>query len=225
MSVISVTTINTPNTNIDLTIQTGNTSSGSVVLYSGNGNINVSSNTFTLNVGGTVTTLNSTSTVLGWQLLNTLTAANSVSLSDTTSFLLGYNDYEIVFTNIIPVTNDVNLGFQVQSNGSFQATSYVSTILFGSAGAASANDFTTSIVVSGQVINSVPGSSGWIRVSNVGANNTPKIWNGQQGQISTTFYPMLCAGMWNNNAPITGFQAIFGSGNILSGTIRVYGRK
>jgi hypothetical protein len=55
-------------------------------------------------------------------LLNTMTAANSATLSDTTSLTCAFTSYEIVFENLIPATASATAELQVHSGGSFQAT-------------------------------------------------------------------------------------------------------
>src|SRR5690348_10699019 len=62
-----------------------------------------------------------------WTLLNTLTASASASLSDTTSLTSTYSEYEIVFANLIPATNNDTCSFLVHSGGAFKSTGYLTT--------------------------------------------------------------------------------------------------
>jgi hypothetical protein len=81
--------------------------------------------------GGTITTSGTCAidTAYGGpKLLNTLTASNSATLSDTTSFTNAFNEYDIVFENIVPATNAVACQLQVNSGG-VQATNYSTNAL------------------------------------------------------------------------------------------------
>lgn len=164
----------------------------------------------------------------GWVLLNTLTASNSATLADTTSLTAAYDEYEITFTNLIPATNAVLGELQVHSGGTFQATSYINSA-FGTAGSTtiSASNATTYIALNqtNTVNNSSPGISGYIRISNPASTTVAKSWIGQVGYLtSAIFVNAVLGGMWNSTAAIDGFQVLMSSGNITSGTVRVYGR-
>jgi hypothetical protein len=165
----------------------------------------------------------------GWKLLATLTASASATLSDTTNLTSTYKEYEIVLTNILPATNAVNFTLQVHSGGSFQATSYLDTILsIAGSTTVSFTSLTTALpldVTAHTLLNTGPGFSGNLRVSNPSGTSAAKNWTGQFGYPTGSVYSMsTLAGMWNNTAAITGFQVQMSSGNIASGTIRIYGR-
>jgi hypothetical protein len=144
------------------------------------------------------------------------TASTSASLDFAGVFTSDYDDYLIVFENIRPATNAVAGKFRVEASAAFQTTSYKSAatdcVLFGSAGLSNAAGL---------------GYSATLNIFNVNDASVKKMvmslstysdgTNAQQGQA---------AGYWNGgNAVITGFQVLMTSGNIASGTIRVYGIK
>ncbi len=163
----------------------------------------------------------------GWTLLNTMTASNSSALQDTTSLTLAYNEYEIVFEQIVPITNAVQCELQVNSGG-FQSTNYITSALNFDSGAASAAT-TTFIPCSkaGQLSNSASyGISG--RISLWGYNlGGIKTFTGVLSHFNsngTNSTGVVVSGFWNSFSNFTGFQVIMSSGNISSGKIKVYGR-
>lgn len=165
--------------------------------------------------------------VSGRVLLATLTASNSATLFNTTAFTSTYSEYEIVFINLLPATNNVNAQLQVHSGGSFQATSYL-TQTFGTAGSVTVNfsNSTTFIQLhhNNTILNTGAGLSGSVRLSIPSDTAAPKFWIGQSAFPTSTFIgSSVVTGMWNNNAALTGFQVQMSAGNITSGTIKIYG--
>ena len=161
-------------------------------------------------------------------LLNTLTASNSATLSDTTSLTSTYNDYEIVFTNILPASNNVSAALVVHSGGSFQITNYISNVTSFSNGSATVNASNPTTDIPLSVVNLLPntghGLSGIMRVSNVAGTSTGKLWAGTIHFDGVTLTgTALCSGYWANAAAIDGFQIFMSTGNITSGTVKIYG--
>lgn len=161
-------------------------------------------------------------------LLNTLTASNSATLSDLTSFTAAYSAYDLVFENIVPATNASTLELQVHSGGSFQATSYlgIHSSIANSNLTPSNNTPTTFIGLSGSndVANAVPGTSGTMRVYTPSATAAAKAWGGSMYNNSgATSRLGLVSGFWNSAGAIDGFQVLFSAGNITSGVIKIYG--
>lgn len=162
----------------------------------------------------------------GMVLLNTLTASTSASLSDTTSLTSTYSSYQIVFENLLPATNADAFEFLVHSNGSFQATSYLCTILpIGSA----VQQPTTYIGVtsSAAVANSGAGMCGIATIFNPSQATSFKLVQGQStGQIAgPTLSFAIFGGMWTGGTTaVDGFQVkTVSGGNITSGVIKIYG--
>lgn len=159
-----------------------------------------------------------------WTLLATLTASNSATLSDTTHFTSAYNDYEIEFTDIIAATTSVSGELQMHSGGSFQATSYIGNAIY----LATSNPQTTYIPLSyaANVLSGSPGMSGKLFLLGFNVASTPKWITGQIGYTISgpSAIPLNLSGYWNSTSAIDGFQFLFSSGNITSGTIKVYGR-
>lgn len=160
-------------------------------------------------------------------LLNTLTAAASATLGDTTSLTSTFRDYDIVLENIVPATNTVSLELQVHSGGTFQATSYINNT-FGTVGSTtvlSTVAVTTYIPLAcSTIISPGNGVSGVIRISGpVNTTATGKLISGNTTAQGGAIVTSVVAGMWNSTAAIDGFQILFSAGNITSGTVRVYG--
>ena len=161
----------------------------------------------------------------GWVLLATLTASNSATLSDTTHITSSYNDYMLVFTNILPVTNAVNCEIQVHSGGSFQTTTYLSNEIRGTGSAVASSTQSTFVGCSGTTGtgNTSGGISGETVLYNASQTSSPKNWVGHFN--SPGLQLSLNGGAWNGgNGAIDGFQVLMSSGNITSGTIKIYGR-
>ncbi len=164
----------------------------------------------------------------GWVLLNTLTAAGSATLSDTSSLTSTYGEYEIVFANLIPVTNNDTCFVQVHSGGAFKSTNYLTSV-YGStnAGAITFSNSATNIPCSfaTAVGSGGAGVSGSIRVSNPSAASLHN-WRGaftyETG--ATTQATLDVGSLWNTSGAIDGIQIAYSLGNIASGTIKIYGR-
>jgi len=163
----------------------------------------------------------------GYVLLNTLTASNSATLSDTTSLTAAFDEYNIEFEDIIPATNATTFELQVHSGGTFPATSYIATNL-AAATVTAVNNTTTFISISSaaSVSNAAPGLNGYVRVNKPSQTTAPKMWSGVMVSTNATnAFVATYGGYWNGgNGAIDGFQVLFNSGNITSGTVRIYGR-
>lgn len=160
-------------------------------------------------------------------LLNTLTASASASLSDTTSFTSAFRYYRIIFEGVIPVTNGVSLLAKPQVSGTFQNA----TSIMYEQNAAGASGYA--------------GGSGEISSPSRVSNAASYGYNGEmlvENPAGTTLFKMstfrsafIVAGTTNpatshgthvyagSTAAVTGFQFSFSSGNIASGTIKIYG--
>ncbi|CAN7372704.1 hypothetical protein LJR220_003321 [Bradyrhizobium sp. LjRoot220] len=163
-----------------------------------------------------------------WVLLNTMTASNSASLDDTTSFTATYREYMISIENIVPASASNNCLLQVHSGGTFQASSYFAGAIRSTSTTVASIGQTTNIPCdagSTNLVNAVPGVSGYMYVANPSSTTTPKNWHGTYNEaISGTTLFGTMGGFWNSNAALTGFRIVMGSGNITSGVVRVYGR-
>lgn len=161
-------------------------------------------------------------------LLNTLTCPNisTTGCGDTTSLTATYSVYEIVFENLLPATSAVSCELQVHSGGTFQSTGY-QTVSVGAPGGGTVTVTAPSTYIpcntTAGVSNAAPGMTGFYRVSTPSTSNIHiwqaqfSYWNGTNAATTTS------SGFWNSSAVIDGFQVLFSTGNITSGTIKIYG--
>lgn len=154
-------------------------------------------------------------------LLNTLTAAGSATLVDTTSLTATFNDYFIIYDNVVPVTNATQLALRVSQNG---GSSYLAT------GYLDASTATTEIRLTGtSSIDNTAGTgvSGQIYLRNVNDSTNFKMVSGTSVVRATgAASAQLVAGWFNTNAnTINALQFLMLSGNISTGKIYIYGIK
>lgn len=160
-------------------------------------------------------------------LLNTLTASSSTTLFDTTSITNTYNEYEIVFENITPATNNVTLNMQVHAAGSFQSTNYNSNILAFAGTASAVASLTTVIQLSDTTVSSTAarGVSGYIKMYGNQASGNVHAWEGRtvhRNQVPTITSAII-SGQWESGTAVDGFQISFNTGAIANGVLKVYG--
>lgn len=162
-------------------------------------------------------------------LLNTITASASANISDTTSLLTaGFSTYRLEIINLIPATTSTSCEIQVQSGGSFQALNYVNaSTTVNTAG--NASPAPTTYIACGSnahVANNGSGVNGYCEIKTPSVSTAVKPWNCFTSYSSTTgsVEYSTTGGFWNGGTgAITGFQALFSSGNITSGQIKIYG--
>jgi len=163
-------------------------------------------------------------------LLNTLTAANSSVLSDTTSLTATYSAYEIDFINIVPATNEVIFELQVHSGGVFRSSGgyLFNGLIAGSIMNSSAASFISLswnvASVAAAILNAAPGYSGRLRVYNPSANAICQM----EGTCTYVDGGNIAnggsmGGWWGTAAVVDGFQVFMNSGNMTSGTVKIYG--
>lgn len=164
-------------------------------------------------------------------LLATLTASNSATLADTTSLTSTYPRYEIVFTNILPATASVDCRLRVNSGG-VKTTGYTGTTAAWVAGAAAAPNTTTTFVScdrGGTVLsNTTAGINASFIVTNPSQTASPKLIFGHGSYRDATSAERIgaftSAGGWDGgNGAVTGIEVSMSSGNITSGTVKIYG--
>jgi hypothetical protein len=151
-------------------------------------------------------------------LLNTMTANNSAALADLASFLLGYNEYQFVFENVLPVTANVSFQAQVHVGGAYRVTAYLN----------SAGGLTTGVdLLQAATLGAVAGQgfSGTVMFYGQPATAILRMFRGVGTFVTgtNTAGVATCAGFLDVQAPINGIQFLMSSGNIASGTIKVYG--
>lgn len=157
----------------------------------------------------------------GHTLLNTLTAANSTALTDTTSFTSTFGDYLLVFDSLLPASTTA-MKMLFQTSGSLATASYINN----SGGATAYGDLGGgSVVFNGAGY----GMNGELIVNNVNNSATFKggtIFRIQFLSNATTLSAPGGAFIYNGgSAAVTGFQILAFGGNLTSGSVRVYGMR
>jgi hypothetical protein len=173
----------------------------------------------------------------GMSLLNTLSPNAVASSTDTTSLTGNYRSYLVTFENITPATNSTFLEMQIATNGANWVTgSYVSQVQQFIGGNAVSDTSTTVLLLSGTRATTSVGNSttygvnGFIRIMNPAATTFRKHIVGEltylSGSTSGTSAISLVtpSGYFDgNNNAVTGMAFLFNSGNITTGTIKIYG--
>lgn len=189
--------------------------------------------------GGTLVYQTPASSGGGLTLLNTLTASNSATLTDTTSLTSAYDEYQIHFQNIVPVTNATNFFLRVSTNGGTSYDSganYAWSSLFYNPGGSvlrGASSGQTYIDIDGQfntdsLSNSSTdgGFSGMFMLVNPLSNSVQKKFYGQ-GAFTNSSGPIPSnsnvSGTYQSTSAVNALQFFMSSGNIASGVIRIYG--
>lgn len=152
-------------------------------------------------------------------LLNTLVANNSATLRDFTSLPLFYNEYTIVFENIVPATTNVSFEMLVQiSGGSVPITGYIN----------SAGTLTTCIdLLQAANLGAAPGFSGSVTMfNNPSSASTINQVRGFGSYLNATGTASnaTCVGWYTTAVTLIGLQFQMSGGiSIASGTIKIYG--
>ncbi len=162
-------------------------------------------------------------TVAAPVLLNTLTASNSANLQDTSSITATYDHYELVIEGLICATSSQGLTLLSHSNGSFQNSSYL-TATTGSISTSPTGGIALTQPAESQIDG---GFFGQARIYQPSLTAAPKTWVGSGGYTTSTGpspRAVIFYGLWNGgNTAVDGFEVLCNSGNITSGSIRVYG--
>jgi len=171
--------------------------------------------------------------MLGLVFLEEKTASASATLDFTTCISSVYDTYEIVFVNVLPATDGAQLlmrmstdgGSSYDSGGNYQASLWAWHNTAGgfSGEASGATSLKVTITMDNTDAN-YPGADGTIRLYNPGSNKYKQVAgqtsfrDSANGQTSCTF-----KGTYLSTTAVNAFRFLFSSGNITSGTIRVYG--
>lgn len=150
-------------------------------------------------------------------LLNTLTASSSASLADTTSFTASYTRYFIVLEGIIPATGAVNAQLRVNSGG-VKSTSYLSSD--------GATTFVPLTLAASTLATTQPGLFAQAILYQPSGTSARKMV-----QIASVYVTGAAptsariSGYWDGgNGAVTGIELSMSSGNITSGTVKIYGQ-
>lgn len=179
----------------------------------------------------------------GLVLLASQTASSSADLSFATRNATGqsgaifqsdYDDYLIEFVNVIPATNAVTLGMRMSTNGGStydSGANYKWAYQFSNtAGATGASNSAagTSITIAGSYSNtSSAGAKGTVEIAGpLSASQTkPILLRSAFLASDANYYHLHGMGLYNSTTAVDAVRFLMSSGNIASGTIRIYGIK
>ena len=171
-----------------------------------------------------------------WVFLSTVTASNSSTVDIETTFDSTYQNYAIVASSVLPVSNGVNLLARQKQGGAYKVDNYQYHLSRSSNSAAtyvgSANGNTDSYLVANDLSDAGGGPEG-------GASFVMYIPNPSNATLRKTVFATGVASSANNGAAqmtlagdnfdltsaLTGIRFYMSSGNISSGTFRLYGIK
>ncbi len=203
------------------------------------GTLTVSGTTVLTNVGTGVLIANAgiVTSAGGMVLLATLSPSGVASTNNTTVFTSAYRSYWFVIDNLCPATNTAILQMTVCTTGSaFTTASYVG-IATVNMSALSVTDITTAgFLLTGTRgttavgTSTVSGVNGVVQFYNPSSSVANKQLTGQlsyviaSSVISTATLALVSAnGIYSSASPVTGVNFVFSTGNIATGTIKIFG--
>jgi len=164
----------------------------------------------------------------GWVYMMSGTASSSASLDF--AGLTGFTDYKLIMENLLPATDVVSIGFRCSTNNgsSYDSSAiyyaggeraYTTGVYDGSAG-------NTRLYMMSSIGNAGHGYSGELTVFNP-ASSSHKIFTELSAALLSdgNMWAHFGGGRYASGSVVNGINVAFSSGNIASGTVRVYGRK
>jgi len=172
-------------------------------------------------------------------LLTTATASSSATLDFTSSIDSTYNSYMFKFINIHPATDDARFQFQADTGTNTNYNQTITSTFFGAYHAegdgasglgyetsfdqAQGTAFQTLVIVIGNGNDEC--SSGSLTIYNPSSSVFVKHFMATNNSVTSNPNSQhdFSAGYFNTTTPLTRFQFKMSSGNIDSGTIKMYG--
>lgn len=165
----------------------------------------------------------------GLVLLEQHTASGSASLDFTSWYTSDFNDYLIELLNVIPATNGTDMLVRLSTDGGttwdsgsnyYYAWQYVDNV--GDTGVIRGSP-STAITLFTVIANTLEGLSGTIHLFGPGSGVRKSLTIDMSASQVAAVYRGTGIGLWSNTAAYNGVRFLFSSGNIASGTARVYG--
>jgi len=164
-------------------------------------------------------------------LLSAVTASGSATVDMETTFSNTYDAYMLVGNSVVPVNDNPSLLLRLKIGGSYiVSTTYQYHSVSSGAGAATylANnsEVDSSVLLSLGVGNAAPESCNFVLYTHDPDSITLKHlvhWNGVVIDLTPTLRTASGVGSNTTIGALTGMRLFFGSGNIASGTFRLYG--
>ena len=171
----------------------------------------------------------------GLNHITTVTASDSASLDINSTFSSTYLNYLVVLTNLVPATNNVSMNMLFSAdNGSSYITSNYQYVLknfyVGPSGDGNSESTATSTQLLATSCNNAASDAGtngniFIYSPISDAMRTTYVWDlkSRMGDGSNYHQRLVGAGEVGGDTDTNAFQISYSSGNVASGTIRVYG--
>lgn len=181
-------------------------------------------------VGGTLAGL-----LPGWNLLSTVTASSSATVDIENTYDSTYDDYMIGYSNVVASTANQTFRIRLKLSGAYVTTStYGRMTFYGNSfvGTVNGDGASTGLSFIDTYTNnlgndvSMP-STGTVWLSNPTLTTTRKAIRGEFTGYANTpaLVNSLFTGDNSGTGALTGVRFYFGSGNILTGTFQLYGRR
>jgi hypothetical protein len=168
----------------------------------------------------------------GWTLLSTVTASNSATADVETTFNSTYDEYAILCTSVVAPSNGVSFLCRLKIGGTYQTDSYRYHLHNSDSGGttyiAQASAGTDSSIMLAVNIGNTTGMSGdfTISISNPTSTSLTSLVRSSGAFMHSSGAIRLATGAGcrtASQAALTGVRFLFDSGNIISGTFRLYG--
>ena len=168
----------------------------------------------------------------GLVLLESHAASSSGELDFTSWYSTSYDDYLIEFVNMIPGSNSVDLQIQLSTDGgaTYQSSGYVAGLSYTGTTAATGSSSVgggaaMQLTVAGISNAATGGLCGALKLFSPGSAALHKIFRGETGYYApdANFYANVNIGAWKATTAVNALRVLMSSGNIASGTVRIYG--
>lgn len=171
----------------------------------------------------------------GKRLLSVQTASSSATLADTAVFTATYTQYEIVLENIRCATDGVDLRMEFYTGGAYPAANYTTFNLLGTSGGALNTGATglaymslygyTNNKMDNAAAASYNGRLYLIDPANTSYNKKISgFFSAEDNGAANSVDPGIVGGKYyGTTAAVTGLKIFMSSGNIATGTMKIYG--
>jgi hypothetical protein len=164
--------------------------------------------------------------------LASVTASNSATVNFNNNLTSTYDNYVIIFENAYPSAGGTGVQLRLRvgtgATPTYQTSGYVGTNLDINPSTTTANSSGTASFLLNNIATSVTStivSGGMVLINNANnASNAKSLTSSISTATSTgTFQLSISGGAWNNSTVLTSLQISYVSGNVSTGTFKLYG--
>lgn len=159
-------------------------------------------------------------------LLSTVTASSSATVDIETTFSSTYSSYIIIVSGLVQEDSATNLRGYMKLGGSYATSGYNGFVGIPETSFSNTSEQTAYLMINNNNGTSAGGSTNLVvRITNPSSTTLKKqvTWEGSAITSSGTYRLLLGGGVNSDTAALTGFRFQIGTGNIASGTFRLYG--